>query len=93
MPIPSGVLPHVKGIVMNCGKGSSLPPPDLRIVGEREAGLRLNLGYRTLQEMRLRGTGPKFIRLGARRIGYDVRDLDAWVNARRVASTSAEVRA
>ena len=58
-------------------KASSLPPPEVRILGEREAALRLNLGCRTLQEMRLRGNGPPFIRLGARRVGYDVRDLDA----------------
>ncbi len=74
-------------------KASSLPPPEVRILGEREAALRLNLGCRTLQEMRLRGNGPPFIRLGARRVGYDVRDLDAWVNSRRAASTSAEVQA
>jgi predicted DNA-binding transcriptional regulator AlpA len=78
---------------MNVLKSSPLPPPEVRILGEREAALRLNLGCRTLQEMRLRGTGPQFIKLGARRVGYDVRDLDAWVSSRRAASTSAEVRA
>ncbi len=74
---------------MNIANEHSLPPPEVRIIAEREAALRLSLGCRTLQEMRLRGTGPKFIRLGERRVGYDVRDLDAWVNSRRAASTSA----
>lgn len=59
------------------------------IVSEAEAARRLNLGQRTLQEQRLRGTGPRFIRLGSRRIGYDLRDLDAGISARRVTSTSA----
>ncbi len=74
---------------MNTAKDHSLAPPEVRILGEREAALRLNLGCRTLQEMRLRGTGPKFIRLGVRRVGYDLRDLDAWISSRRAASTSA----
>jgi len=76
---------------MNWQKSSPLPPPEVRILGEHEAALRLCLGRRTLQEMRLRGTGPQFIKLGARRVGYDVRDLDAWVSSRRAASTATKL--
>ena len=40
----------------------------------------------TLEKMRSTGGGPRFIRLGGRAIGYDVRDLDAWLNQHRDAS-------
>ncbi len=67
------------------------PPPDtqFRIVSEHEAALRLSLGRRTLQDLRLNGGGPPYIMLGERRIGYAISDLEAWAAARRVASTSA----
>ncbi len=66
-----------------------LPPPQVRVISESEAAARLSLSRRCLQEYRLRGTGPKFIRLGDRRIGYDLRDLDAWISERRADSTSS----
>ena len=42
----------------------------------------------TLEKLRLSGDGPAFIRLGLRAVGYDVADLDRWLESRRVASTS-----
>jgi hypothetical protein len=36
----------------------------------------------------LDGTGPRFIRLGTRAVGYAIEDLDAYINAGRRASTS-----
>jgi hypothetical protein len=41
----------------------------------------------TLAKWRLYGTGPNFIRVG-RRIAYDPADVAAWLDARRVSSTS-----
>jgi predicted DNA-binding transcriptional regulator AlpA len=70
----------------------SLPPPQVRVISELEAAARLSLSRRCLQEYRLRGTGPKFIRLGGRRIGYDLRDLEVWIGERRTASTSTPVQ-
>lgn len=72
---------------------NALPALHLRVISEPEAAARLSLSRRVLQEYRLRGTGPVFVRLGERRIGYSISDLDAWVSGRRVASTSAAVRA
>jgi predicted DNA-binding transcriptional regulator AlpA len=67
----------------------TIPPPSVRVISEAEAAARLSLSRRALQEYRLRGTGPVFVRLGERRIGYSISDLDTWVNSRRATSTSA----
>ncbi len=42
----------------------------------------------TLRAYRVRGGGPPYIRLSANRVAYDVRDLDAWAEARKVRSTA-----
>jgi predicted DNA-binding transcriptional regulator AlpA len=49
----------------------------------------VRLGESTLEKMRVSGTGPKFVRLGARRIAYLKADLDEWIAAQpRYVSTS-----
>ena len=68
-----------------------LPPPHVRVVSEAEAAARLSLSRRVLQEYRLRGVGPKYVRLGERRIGYNLTDLDAWIASRTVVSTAAKL--
>ena len=55
-----------------------------------EAASYLRLSARTLERLRVAGTGPKFIRLANRSIRYRQQDLDAHVAARVVASTSEE---
>lgn len=42
----------------------------------------------TLAKWRLRGCGPKFIRLGLRTVGYRPEDLDEWIGERVHTSTS-----
>ncbi|WP_297367318.1 AlpA family transcriptional regulator [Acidocella sp.] len=76
---------------MKIEQNQSVPALHVRVVSEAEAAVRLSLSRRVLQEFRLNGTGPAFIKLGMRRIGYDLRDLDAWVAARRVRSTAAQM--
>jgi excisionase family DNA binding protein len=61
-----------------------MTPPCL---GSREAASYLNLSLRTLEDWRRTGTGPAYAKLGAR-VVYRLSDLDAWVAARVVASTS-----
>lgn len=59
---------------------------------EAEAAALLRLAPGTLQNMRLRGDGPAFLRLGGRdrgRIVYARADLIAWAEAGRATSTSA----
>ena len=57
------------------------------LLTQREAASVLRLSERTLERMRVSGTGPKFVRLNTS-IRYRQQDLDAHVAARVVSSTS-----
>jgi predicted DNA-binding transcriptional regulator AlpA len=59
-----------------------------RILRTPDAAAYLSLGTPTLEKLRLTGGGPRYVKLGARAIGYDMRDLDAWIDASKVESTS-----
>ena len=48
---------------------------------------RLRCEVKTLQAWRTRGGGPPFVKIG-RLVRYKAEDVDAWVEARRYASTS-----
>lgn len=50
---------------------------------------RIGVTEQCLAKWRLEGRGPRFIRV-QRRIMYDPTDVAAWLDARRVNSTSAE---
>ncbi|RZF59076.1 DNA-binding protein [Sphingomonas populi] len=50
------------------------------------------LAASTLEKMRLTGSGPQFLKLG-RAVRYRVADLDAWMAARVVSSTSQSIAA
>jgi excisionase family DNA binding protein len=63
----------------------------MTLLTQREVAEALRLSERTLERMRISGTGPKFIRLG-HSIRYRQQDLEAHVAARVVASTSEVVR-
>lgn len=54
----------------------------------REAAGYLGISPSTLAKMRLRGTGPVYLKIGARVVVYDRADLDRYVAARRRTSTS-----
>ncbi|MEO3430537.1 helix-turn-helix domain-containing protein [Pelagibius sp. CAU 1746] len=60
-----------------------------RLINENEAANFLGYTVRALQNWRLRGGGPSFVKVSARSIRYRRRDLIAWADARAVASTSA----
>ncbi len=60
---------------------------DRRILRTPEAASYLGLAAATLEKMRAIGGGPPFIRLGGRAVGYDVRDLDAWLDGQREQSS------
>jgi predicted DNA-binding transcriptional regulator AlpA len=61
---------------------------DQKVLSNDAAARFLGLSPRTLPGMRLRGDGPPFIQLGARRIGYLESDLSVWVESQRRRSTS-----
>lgn len=62
-----------------------------RLLNVKEAALYLALSPETLQSMRTRGDSPRYVKYGRGRtapIRYDVRDLDAWIEAQKRRSTS-----
>jgi predicted DNA-binding transcriptional regulator AlpA len=52
---------------------------DDRVIMERDAADFLSVGQSTLQRWRQLGTGPKFIRISARRLGYRLSDLKSFL--------------
>lgn len=50
-----------------------------RVLTRHEAARALNISIPTLDRMHLAGTGPKRVRLSARRVGYRLSDLIAWM--------------
>ena len=59
-----------------------------RLINEKEAADYLGYTDRALQNWRLRGGGPLFVRVSKRSIRYRRRDLIAWAEAKLVKSTS-----
>ncbi|WP_296700934.1 helix-turn-helix transcriptional regulator [Thiocapsa sp. UBA6158] len=52
--------------------------PIRRRLTEREAAAELGISFRTLQQWRVRGTGPAFLKLG-RAVRYDILALEDWL--------------
>lgn len=48
----------------------------------KELGKILGVSIKTLQRWRSEGEGPKFIKVGNKRIRYSFKDLDRWVRIR-----------
>ena len=83
--------------------GGPAPPPDSapppkepispeefwnRLINEKAAGDYLGLTDRTMQALRQRGGGPRYIVISSRCIRYRRVDLKAWADARMRGSTS-----
>jgi len=62
----------------------------LHLLTQTEAAKILRLSERTLERLRVSGVGPSFIKAG-RSVRYRERDIEAWIAARVVSSTSQEV--
>lgn len=72
--------------------------PAAEYLTQAECGRLLRISGRTLERMRLTGTGPKFLRLGSGsgcrgRILYDRRAIEEWAASRSFASTSEAAEA
>ncbi|WP_295400634.1 helix-turn-helix domain-containing protein [uncultured Thiocystis sp.] len=52
--------------------------PVRRRLNEREAAAELGISFRTLQQWRVRGIGPVFLKLG-RAVRYDADALETWL--------------
>jgi predicted DNA-binding transcriptional regulator AlpA len=60
-------------------------PDDLagaRVLTERDAAAFTSLSLPYFRRLRREGHGPRFLRLGERRLGYRVSDLKAWLETR-----------
>jgi len=61
----------------------------MTLLTQREAATLLRLSERTLERLRVSGSGgPRFVRCGRRSIRYRQEDLDAYIASRVVGSTS-----
>jgi excisionase family DNA binding protein len=57
------------------------------LLTQREAASVLRCSERTLERLRCSGAGPRYIKT-TRKVLYRESDLDAWLTARSVGSTS-----
>jgi excisionase family DNA binding protein len=62
----------------------------LRLLTQSETAKLLRLSERTLERLRVSGGGPAFVKAG-RAVRYREIDLEEWVSARVVSSTSQEM--
>jgi predicted DNA-binding transcriptional regulator AlpA len=53
-----------------------------RLLTEKELSSWLGLSLPTLQRMRSKGGGPRFVKLSFRRVGYRPTDVESWLTAR-----------
>lgn len=57
---------------------------DGRLLTEKELSTWLGVSLPTLQRMRSKGSGPKFIRLGLRRVAYRPSEVEGWLAAHTI---------
>ena len=55
---------------------------ELQVLTLSEASSLLSVSIPVMDRWRAAGEGPRFIRLSARRIGYRLSDLRAWIESR-----------
>jgi predicted DNA-binding transcriptional regulator AlpA len=65
---------------------------DNTLISQRDAADLLGLSERTLEAMRLRKTGPAFVRISRRCVRYRHADLERFIESRTVA-TNCELAA
>ena len=62
-----------------------------KYLNEGAASDLLRISPRTLQRWRNSGGGPRFVRLGARRIAYRASDVESWAGSRAFTSRADEL--
>jgi predicted DNA-binding transcriptional regulator AlpA len=65
-----------------------MPIDQPEILTERQLARLLGLGEATVYRLRHEGTGPAFVQLSARRVGYRRSAVEAWLKARERAPSS-----
>ena len=59
-----------------------------KLIDEKAAADFLCYTVRALQNWRCRGGGPKFIKVSSRSVRYCRRDLNEWIEERKISSTA-----
>ena len=67
----------------------AIDPTRHRLVKTDAASEYTTVSVSRLEKMRIYGGGPRFVRLGGRAIAYDLKDLDAWIDAQRKSSRTS----
>ena len=65
-----------------------MPSNPKRVLRPKEAAEWLGCSVNFLEKLRCYGGGPRFIRVGKRTLGYDIEDLQAWLESKKVANTT-----
>src|SRR3546814_3772594 len=81
---------HHPGTVPEMMEAALNYPDHSHPVDTRKASLIAGVAEKTLENLRHIGGGPRYIKLG-RKVMYDPRDIEAWKEARKIPSTSAQV--
>jgi len=58
--------------------------PQKQRIPEKEAAPYIGMSKMYLRISRMRGDGPPYLKIG-RAVRYDVRDLDKWLESKRIA--------
>ncbi|MDX2277296.1 MAG: helix-turn-helix domain-containing protein [Hyphomonadaceae bacterium] len=82
-PAPKPVVPTP--VITKAPKPQTTPGG---LINTQQAAVRLGLCKSTLDKMRCKGKGPRFIKSTDRAVRYDPADLDAWVANRKHQSTA-----
>ncbi|KAB7645552.1 helix-turn-helix domain-containing protein [Polymorphobacter fuscus] len=70
-----------------------LPSGARPALNTEQAAAYCGLAATTMETLRCRGGGPRFVRYGRKAIRYVMSDLDQWMAARTVGSTSENLAA
>lgn len=62
-----------------------------RLLTTAEAASYINYTPRFLEARRIRGGGPKFVRISGRAVRYRLEDLNDWIESRLVSNTVQRV--
>jgi len=62
----------------------------MQLLNQSEAAKLMKLSERTLERLRLQGGGPSYVKCG-RSVRYRLSDVEKWIEARVIGSTSEVV--
>ena len=86
----SGVRISIPTMATRPAPKVAIAPPV--ILTEAQLALREHVSARTIQRWRQDGEGPAFVRLGLRRVGYKLADVEAWESSRTFKHLADEAR-